>query len=203
VTHHDVHAYDSSGKHRCADRCFRELHLRPHILRRRQRQPVLCQHLLYQSHRQHRHLATNDGGAVSDAVETLSRSASKGGTDIRTGIADLTLAFGSSPSSAAGIAIVFTDGIADTPLTEAEELRAAGVTVAAVGIGNTNTAVLEDIASERADGSEIVFTGSNFEEIEDLFSGVIRSIGAPLASCSMRTAAVLNSVGRHPELLHQ
>lgn len=122
---------------------------------------------------------TNADMSVSDGV--LSLATSGGSTRIIAGISDLTSAFTALPStSEERIAIVFTDGQDSRTNLEstAAELKAEGVTVAAVGIGFVATDALELIASERADGSEIVFTGSTFDDITELFSDVILSIGA-------------------------
>lgn len=126
---------------------------------------------------------TNSGGAVADAVAALPYPS--GSTFISSGIDDLTAQFKTlSGAAGARIAIVFTDGqSSDSPLPSANALRAEGVTVAAVGIGSgVSQTDLEEIASERADGSEITFTSADFEDIGSLFSDAIRSIGAHLDS---------------------
>eukprot|EP00892_Ulva_mutabilis_P004974 jgi/Ulvmu1/2849/UM145_0004.1 len=118
--------------------------------------------------------ATNSGGAISDAV--LAFTVPGGGTNIGAGIDDLTAAYTRLTVPGERIAIVFTDGRASSPLAEADALRAEGVTVAVVGIGSVSMPRLEDIASERADGSEIIFIGTNFDAVSQLFSEVITSI---------------------------
>eukprot|EP00892_Ulva_mutabilis_P004972 jgi/Ulvmu1/2847/UM145_0001.1 len=118
--------------------------------------------------------ASNSGGAVSDAV--LAFTVPGGSTNIGAGIDDLTAAYTRLTAPGERIAIVFTDGRDSSRLAEADALRAEGVTVAVVGIGRVDMPRLEDIASERADGSEIIFTGTNFDAIAELFSEVITSI---------------------------
>jgi ABC-type amino acid transport substrate-binding protein len=82
-------------------------------------------------------------------------------------------------SNHAGNAIVVTDGgccTTETLKAAADDLRALGVTVIAVGISGFDMTVLEAIASESG-GKKLVFTGAEFDQIETLLLDALADIG--------------------------
>ena len=127
---------------------------------------------------------TNSFRRAADEVEANIMYAG-GGTDIAAGIDDLTdeFVFGEREDRRAGLAIVITDGRSSRAEAKAaaDQLRAQGVTVAAIGIGNgVDRATLEAVASVGGDGVELVFTTGSFDEIARLLAAVLRRIGATL-----------------------
>ena len=100
------------------------------------------------------------------------------------------------------MAIVLTDGDCCTIASlkaAGDSLRALGVTVVGVGIGlgtvqNTDAVLdnLEALASVGMDGTPLVFSGAEFDEIEDLLVNALFDIGVPLA-CIMCLFSFHNS----------
>lgn len=125
---------------------------------------------------------TNTNRRVSRSVQT-NIEFSAGGTDIASGIEDLTAQFQELPGPIAGLAIVITDGQSTRAAAEAaaNELRAEGVTVAAVAIGGgVDRPTLEAVASTGSDGEELVFETDRFDDIAGLLAAVFSRIGVPL-----------------------
>ena len=79
------------------------------------------------------------------------------------------------------MAIVVTDGVCCTEETlkaAGDRLRALGATVVAVGIGSVRDATLNAFASTGPDGTPLVVTGDQFDQIESLLVGALQDIGA-------------------------
>ena len=86
------------------------------------------------------------------------------------------------PRGAAGLAVVITDGRSSrsSAAAAANSLRAAGVTVAAVAIGDgVDRATLEAVASTGSDDEKLVFGTDRFDDIAGLLAEVFTRIGAP------------------------
>lgn len=124
---------------------------------------------------------TNTNRRVSRRIENDIQYRA-GGTSIAAGIQDLREKFLDLPRGAAGLAVVITDGRStrSAAAAAANALRSAGVTVAAVAIGDgVDRGTLEAVASTGSDGEELVFGTDRFDDIAGLLAEVFTRIGAP------------------------
>lgn len=83
--------------------------------------------------------------------------------------------------------------------TAADNLRALGVTVIAVGIGGYQQSVLEAIASESG-GKKLIFTGDEFSQIETLLVDALSDAGM-FPDASAMTLYTLSLVVRCPDVV--